>query len=141
MTSTTSRREANEQINPWTWQEALGYSQAVLAPPGRRTLHLAGQCSIDAEGVPVHIGDVAGQAGQCMDNVEKVLAAAGMTLADVVRYDLYVTDLQRYFAAGHEQVVARFAGVGVLPAGGICAQVSALAVPGLEVEVVVTACA
>ena len=37
---------------------------------------------------------------QAMDNVETVLAAAGMTLADVVRYDIHATDLQDYFRAG-----------------------------------------
>lgn len=74
-----------------------------------------------------------------MDNVETVLVAAGMALADVVRYDVYVTDLADYFAHGHAHVAKRFAEAGVVPAGGIAAQVSSLAVPGMAVEITVIA--
>ena len=48
-----------------------------------------------------------------------------------------------YFTAGgHEQVAKRFAEArhGTFPAGGIATQVSALAVPGMAVEITVTAC-
>jgi len=127
-------------INPWTWQDAHGYSQAVLVTEPRQTLYVAGQGSIDAEGNLVHEGDVAGQAALTMDNVETVLAAAGMTLADVVRYDIYTTDLQDYFVSGgHEQVAKRFDQAGNVPAGGIATQVQALAMPGMAVEITVTA--
>ena len=58
---------------------------------------------------------MAGQAAQTMDNVETVLAAGGMTLADVVRYDVHTTSLQDYFTQGAEQVVKRFAQAGQHP--------------------------
>ena len=81
------------------------------------------------------------QARHTMDNVETVLETAGMSLSDVVRYDIHATDLQHYFmAGGHAEVVKRFAEAGVVPAGGIATQVSALAIPGMQVEVTVTAC-
>ncbi len=129
-----------QTVNPWTWQDAHGYSQAVLVTEPRQTLYAAGQGSIDPEGNLVHEGDVAGQAALTMDNVETVLAAAGMTLTDVVRYDVYATDLQDYFiSGGHEQVAKRFAQAGNVPAGGIATQVQALAVPGMAVEITVTA--
>ncbi len=103
-------------INPWTWQDQLGYAQGVLVSSPQQTLYAAGQGSLDAEGNLVHEGDIAGQAGQTMDNVETVLAAAGMSLADVVRYDVHATDLQHYFTAGgHEQVAKRFAEAGTAP--------------------------
>ncbi len=134
MTATTT-------INPWTWQDQLGFSQAVLVTEPRQTLYAAGQCPIDPDGNLVHAGDVAAQARYTMDNIETVLEAAGMTLSDVVRYDLYVTDLQDYFSSGaHGEVVKRFAEAGVVPAGGIATQVSALTVPGMALEVTVTAC-
>ena len=130
-----------QTINPWTWQDQLGYSQGVLVEQPRQTLYAAGQGSMDADGNLVHDGDVAGQAAQAMDNVETVLAAAGMTLADVVRYDIHATDLQDYFMnGGHEQVARRFAQSGNIPAGGIATQVPALAVPGMAVEITVIAC-
>ena len=134
MTSTVHRTT----VNPWTWQDALGYSQGVLVD-AHRTLYLAGQCSTGPDGAPLHPGDMAAQAQQAMANVETVLAAAGLGLADVVRYDVYTTDLGGYFASGHSHVAGRFAAAGPFPAGGICAQVGALAMPGLLVEVVVTA--
>lgn len=93
---------------------------------------------MDAEGRPVHLGDTAGQVRQVADNIATVLDQAGMSFADVVRYDVYTTDLNGYFPAAGE-LVSRFAAAGVLPAGGICTQVPTLAVPGLLVEVVVTA--
>jgi enamine deaminase RidA (YjgF/YER057c/UK114 family) len=127
-------------INPWTWQDQLGYSQGVLVVEPRQTLFAAGQGPLDAEGNLVHTDDVAGQAKLVMDNVEAVLAAAGMSLSDVVRYDIYATDLQGYFMQGHGEVVSRFAAAGVIPAGGIATEVSALAVPGMQVEITVTAC-
>jgi enamine deaminase RidA (YjgF/YER057c/UK114 family) len=74
-----------------------------------------------------------------MANVETVLDAAGLTPADVVRYDVYTTDIGSYLTSGHQHVAGRFAQAGVLPAGGILAQVQALAMPGLMLEVVVTA--
>ena len=63
-----------------------------------------------------------------------------MTRADVVRYDVYTTDLQSYFVEGAGAVAGRFAtATGRFPAGGICTQVSSLAMPELLVEIVVTA--
>ena len=127
-------------INPWTWQDQLGYAQGVLVEQPSQTLYAAGQGSIDADGNLLHDGDVAGQAAQAMDNVETVLAEAGMTLADVVRYDIHATDLQHYFMNGHEQVAKRFAQAGNIPAGGIATEVPGLAVPGMAFEITVIAC-
>jgi len=130
-----------QTINPWTWQDQLGYAQGVLVTEPRQTLYAAGQGAMDAAGNLVADGDVAGQAAQAMDNVETVLAEAGMTLADVVRYDIHATNLQDYFmSGGHEQVAKRFGQAGNVPAGGIATQVPALAVPGMAVEITVTAC-
>ena len=128
-----------QTINPWTWQDELGYSQGVLVEQPKRTLYAAGQGPVDADGRLVHEDDVAGQTRQAMDNVETVLAAAGMTLSDVVRYDIHATDLQDYFVHGHVEVVKRFGEAGVVPAGGIATEVSALAIPGMQVEVTVIA--
>ena len=129
-----------QTINPWSWQDGFGYSQGVLVTHPQATLYAAGQGSVDADGNPVNAGDMAGQAAQTMDNIETVLAEAGMTLADVVRFDVHTTDLQPYFEQGHEQVAKRFAQVGPFPAGGIATQVSALALPPMLVEITVTAC-
>lgn len=129
-----------QTINPWTWQENHGYSQGVLVVQSQRTLYAAGQGPVDADGGLLHEGDVVAQARHTMDNVDTVLAAAGMSLSDVVRYDIHTTDLQDYLIHGHAEVAKRFAEAGVVPAGGIATEVAALAIPGMQVEVTVIAC-
>jgi len=84
-------------INPWTWNEAFGYSQATVVEGSHQVMYIAGQTAIDADGNVVHAGDMAGQVGQALDNLETVLGAGGLTLADVVRLDVYTTDLDAYF--------------------------------------------
>jgi enamine deaminase RidA (YjgF/YER057c/UK114 family) len=127
-------------INPWTWQEKFGFSQAVLVESPQQTLYVAGQGPISPDGDLVHEGDLAGQAAATMDNLETVLAAGGMSLADVVQYAVHTTSLEDYFMSGAEQVVKRFAQVGNVPSGAIACQVVALAVPGMAVEISAIAC-
>ncbi len=142
MSTTTQHAASHTVVNPWTWQDALGFSQAVVVDDGRRrTLYAAGQMSMDPQGRPVHLGDMEAQARQVMVNLEVVLAEAGMHLGHVVRWDVYTTDLQRYFELGHQHVAAGLCVDGRFPAGGVAAQVVALAVPGLELELTVTASA
>ena len=128
-----------QTINPWTWQDGLGYSQGVLVTQPHQTLYAAGQGSIAPDGSPVAEGDMAGQAAQVMDNVEAVLEAAGMDLSDVVRYDVHTTDLQAYFTQGAETVAKRLGQSGRFPAGGIATEVPALAMPHMMLEVTVIA--
>lgn len=125
-------------INPWTWNEAFGYSQAAVVEGSHQVTYVAGQTAIDADGDVVHAGDMAGQVRQAMDNLETVLGAAGQTLADVVRLDIYTTDLDAYFPVS-SIVNDRFGSHGNIPVGGVLAQVSRLALPPLMVELVATA--
>jgi enamine deaminase RidA (YjgF/YER057c/UK114 family) len=85
-------------INPWKWQDALGFVQGHEVSGGQRVLYCAGQISVDAEGKPVHAGDFRGQLNQVIDNLEQVLRAAGFGLTDVVRLNIYTTDLEGFFA-------------------------------------------
>jgi 2-iminobutanoate/2-iminopropanoate deaminase len=36
------------RINPWTWQDAFGYSQGIEVHAGERVLYCAGQFSVEA---------------------------------------------------------------------------------------------
>jgi enamine deaminase RidA (YjgF/YER057c/UK114 family) len=47
---------------------------------------------VDADGNPEHPGDMAAQLELSVDNLEAVLAAADMSLANVVRLNVYTTD-------------------------------------------------
>ena len=128
---------AAEVINPWTWQEQFGFVHGNVVPAGGRTLYVAGQASVDDDGNPVHAGDMVAQVAKSIDNIEKVLGAAGMTLADVVRLNIYTTDVDAFFGA-HPSLVARFAEAGCRPASTLLG-ISRLAYPEMLVELEATA--
>jgi enamine deaminase RidA (YjgF/YER057c/UK114 family) len=86
-------------VNPWTWQDALGFVQGTEVGGTAKTLLCAGQTSVDASGNPVHAGDMAAQVGQALDNLETVLRDAGYSLADVVRLNYYTTDVDAFLGA------------------------------------------
>jgi enamine deaminase RidA (YjgF/YER057c/UK114 family) len=84
-------------INPWPWSQKLGFDQAELIQGHKRQLVCSGQDAVDAEGSPQHPGDMAAQLDMALDNLEAVLAAADMTLANVVRPNVYTTDVDELF--------------------------------------------
>ncbi len=128
---------AQRRINPWTWQDQIGFSQAIEMSGATRVLYCAGQTSMDAEGRPAHVGDMRGQVTLALDNIEAVLAKAGYTLADVTRLNYYTTDVPALFGA-FDIVRARLGGAGCQPASTLLG-VAALAFPELLVEIEATA--
>lgn len=85
-------------INPSKWQDPLGFVQGHEVTGAQRVLYCAGQVSVDADGKSVHAGDFRGQLNRAIDNLEQVLREAGYGLKDVVRLNVYTTDLEGYFA-------------------------------------------
>jgi enamine deaminase RidA (YjgF/YER057c/UK114 family) len=125
------------KINPWKWQDALAFSQAVEVSNASRTLYVAGQASVDDKGVPVHVGDMRKQLEQAFRNLETVLQASGFSLANVVRLNFYTTDLDAFFAA-HDVVISTLNKAGSQPPGTLLG-ISKLAFPGLMIEMEATA--
>ena len=126
-------------INPWTWQDHFGFVQANEVTGGNRVVYCAGQTSVDADGRPVHPEDMAGQLRQSLDNLETVLREAGLDLSNVVRLNLYTTDVDRVLAAFHV-AIERFGETGCRPASTLLG-VTRLAAPELLVEIEATAVA
>jgi enamine deaminase RidA (YjgF/YER057c/UK114 family) len=124
-------------LNPWKWQDQFAFAQGKEVTGGERVLFCAGQTSVDAEGNPLHEGDMRGQIGQAFDNLETVLGEAGMDLSNVVRLNYYVTDLDAYREA-HDAVTTRLGDA--RPAGTLLG-VSRLAFPPLLIEIEATAVA
>jgi enamine deaminase RidA (YjgF/YER057c/UK114 family) len=124
-------------VNPWSWSEGFGYEQANLVEGATRMLVCAGQTSVDGDGTPVHVEDMAKQLAQALDNLEAVLCQARMSLADVARLNYFTTDLDGFFGA-FEVVTTRLGAAGCRPAGTLV-EVSRLALPGLMVELEATA--
>ncbi len=79
-------------INPKSWSINLGFDQAQLIEGHQRLLVCGGQDAVDADGNPQHAGDMAAQLELALDNLQDVLAAADMTLANIVRLNVYTTD-------------------------------------------------
>jgi Endoribonuclease L-PSP len=55
---------------------------------------------MSADGTPQHVGDMAAQVELSLDNLEAVLDAAGMTLTNVVRLNMYTTPNPRCTTSG-----------------------------------------
>jgi len=126
-------------VNPWTWSVELGFNQGEVVSGHSRTLYCSGQTAMSGDGRPQHDGDMAGQLALSLDNVEAVLAAAGMSLADLVRLNVYTTDVDLLFPH-YGVLAARLAAAGVAPATTMLG-VTRLAVPGQMVELEGTAVA
>ncbi|MFD8973221.1 MULTISPECIES: RidA family protein [unclassified Streptomyces] len=126
-------------INPVTWSQALGFNQGEVVSGAARTLYISGQTATDDEGKPQHDGDMAGQLALSVDNLEAVLAEAGMTLANLVRLNVYTTDVDALFPH-YGVLAARLGAAGVAPASTMLG-VTRLAIPGLLVELEGTAVA
>ena len=124
-------------VNPWTWQDQLGFVQAHEVTGHQRILYCAGQTSMSAEGSPLHEGDMHAQLHQTLDNLETVLAEAGYTLADVVRLNAYTTDVDQFFGAW-ESAAMRLGKAGAKISSTLLG-VSRLAFPELLVELEATA--
>jgi enamine deaminase RidA (YjgF/YER057c/UK114 family) len=58
-------------VNPWTWQDNFGFSQAIQVSGAQRTIFCAGQTSTDDEGSPVHPEDMHAQVNQAMDTLRR----------------------------------------------------------------------
>ncbi len=102
---------------------AIGtYSQAVKVG---NTVYLSGQIPLDPQSMEMVAGDIEAEIRQVFDNLSAVCAAAGGSLADLVKLNIFLTDLgcfaqvntimAEYFA---EPYPARAAiGVASLPRG------------------------
>ena len=98
-------------VNPSPWSLKLGFDQAQLVEGHSRELICSGQDAVDADGNAQHPGDMAAQLGLSLDNLEAVLTGAGMSLANVVRLNVYTTDVDALFQ--HFTILQeRFAGAG-----------------------------
>jgi enamine deaminase RidA (YjgF/YER057c/UK114 family) len=134
-TTAAASAAAIERLNPDGMTKPRGYSQ-VVAASGQRWIHVAGQGGIAADGsVPP---DVAEQTRLMFEKVRIALAAAGASPRDVVRIVVYIVDLGRTDPAPIYAGIREFFPADAKPASTIVG-VSALALPGMKVEIDVTA--
>ena len=74
--------------------QAIGtYSQAVVA---NNTVYLSGQIPLVAETMELVDGDITAQIRRVLDNLSAVAKAAGGTLADIVKLNVFLTDMSNF---------------------------------------------
>ncbi|WP_411123238.1 RidA family protein [Streptomyces sp. x-19] len=116
------------------WYEPYKISQAIKAGG---LIHVSGQAGIDEQGRTV-ADDFLTQGRQAFANVQRVLAEAGASLADVVKVGIFVTDMAAdlgHVIALREEFLSE-----PYPADTLL-EVSSLAQPEWRIEVEVTALA
>lgn len=124
-------------INPVTWSLAMGFNQGELVAGHTRTLYCSGQTAMTADGKPEHDGDMAAQLALSLANLEAVLGEAGMSLANLVRLNVYTTDVDLLFQ--HYGVLASRLGAAQVSPSTTMLGVTRLAIPGQLVELEGTA--
>lgn len=126
-------------VNPVTWSQEMGFNQGEVVSSAARTLYISGQTAMNKDGQPEHHGDIGAQLALAVANLEAVLAEADMALANLVRLNVYTTDVDALFQ--HYGVLAEKLGeAGVAPTTTMLG-VTRLAVPGQMVELEGTAVA
>jgi enamine deaminase RidA (YjgF/YER057c/UK114 family) len=122
-----------ERLTPAGLFKPAAYTQVVVAR-GRRTVFLAGQVSIDAQGKLVAPGDFSGQVRQVFANVRIALEGAGATPADVTKITIYIVGYRPEMRPLLGEARSAVFGASTLPASTLVG-VQALAEPGFLIEI------
>lgn len=121
-------------LNPQTIRAPFArYSHGIEVQPGSRLIFCSGQLGVGADDhVPESVEE---QAELCFRNIGAILGAAGMTLADIVRINAFLTS--RAHMPGYMAVRDRM--VGTPPPASTLVIVSGFTRPEFLVEVEATA--
>ncbi|WP_353111231.1 RidA family protein [Salinisphaera dokdonensis] len=87
---------SHQIINTKEAPDAIGaYSQAVQAGD---TVYISGQIPLDPATGDLVEGDIEAQIERVFDNIEAVARAAGGTLSHVVKFNIYLIDMDNFGA-------------------------------------------
>jgi enamine deaminase RidA (YjgF/YER057c/UK114 family) len=127
---------AQQEVNPWEWSKAFGFSQAVKLTESRELLVCSGQTAMGPDGSLPASSDMGQQVRTALENVVTVLEAGGMTPANIVKSTIFTTDVDAcigVLARAVQEVLGS-----ILPASTLLG-VTRLAFPELLVEIEVLA--
>ena len=130
-----------KRYNPSPWTKGR-FSEVVTVNGPGKTIYLAGIGSEDekapegSSAQTLHVGDPYAQCRYAYDKIKRLLAAHGATLADAVKQVVYVTDIR--YQADVAKCRREAYGDGPIPANTFLV-ISALAIPGMVLEIDVTA--
>ncbi|HEX9923420.1 MAG TPA: Rid family hydrolase [Anaerolineae bacterium] len=128
---------ALERMNPPdVYQPYNNYYTQVIRSTGTTQVHVAGTIALDLDHNLIGEDDMVTQVRVTMENIGKLLAAAGAKPSDVARINIYTLDVDTYRRDGHPEVLKFFNGD--LPVSTLIG-VTRLADPRFLVEIQVTA--
>src|SRR6185437_12297641 len=128
---------AKEIFNPPTMMKPAGYSH-VAKVTGGALVYIAGQVSADPSGQLVGEGNLEAQAEQVFKNLKAAVEAAGGTMADLIKMNVYlVAEVDASEVPKFRAVRDRYVNVEKPPASTLVT-VTRLARPGwlLEIEAI-----
>ena len=102
MKSTLRVADAPTPIGPYS------QAQVVRLHGGNRMVITSGQVALDPKTGTLQGTDVAAQTEKVFENLKVILQGAGLTLADIVKTTVYLTDMND-FAAMNEVYARQFA--------------------------------
>jgi 2-iminobutanoate/2-iminopropanoate deaminase len=123
-----------KRTNPPTLSKPTGYTHVVEVTGPAKMVYISGQIALDKDGNVVGVGNMKAQAEQVFKNLEAALTAAGGKFSDVVKMNMFTTDVDQIAAI--REVRSRYFG-DTTPASTLV-QIVHLARPEfmLEVEVI-----
>ena len=110
------------------WEPIFGYTRAVKAGGW---LAVSGTTSFDDKGLIVGRNQMYVQARQAIANIATALNRAGMSLADVVRTRMFVTDMGRFVEVARAHLEA----FGANPPASTVVEIRRLVNPDMMIEI------
>ena len=85
-------------IDPPNFTKTVGaYSQGLKVDIGDKSMvFVSGQLAMDADGKPVAPDDISAQTRYIFENIKTILANAGAALEDVVKVQIFLTDISKF---------------------------------------------
>ena len=130
-----ARRGRVELFSPEGLNQNPAFSNVAVVSGPVRTIYVGGQDAVTADGEIVGKGDMAAQIRQVFENIKTALAAAGATMADIVKRQTFTTDIDAYF----ENIEARMEHGGDNLSTSTTVEVRRLSHPDFLIEVEVMA--
>ncbi|HKY54580.1 MAG TPA: RidA family protein [Anaerolineales bacterium] len=86
------------KINPLNFTKTVGaYSQGMKVEMGEQAMvFVSGQLAMDADGNPIAPNDISAQTRYVFENIKMILGNAGAVLEDVVKVQIFLTDISKF---------------------------------------------
>ena len=86
------------KINPQNFTKTVGaYSQGLKVNVGDKVMvFVSGQLAMDADGNPIAPNDISAQTRYIFENIKIILGEAGAKLEDVVKVQIFLTDITKF---------------------------------------------